>query len=113
MDDAKFESSPMWVAAAHPELHLTVVDGGTAIAPESDQFSFARRGVPSLYFHDRLSHGAEGTDTTDSPTTLDLEQAARIVRLAFHIGFDIADAKRAPEWTLQGRLGFLEHSPDQ
>jgi hypothetical protein len=105
--DAQFATPPNWAATAHPELQLAVVDGGTAVTPTSDHFAFVRRGVPSLYFHNGHD-GHETADASDSPKAIDPDREARILRLAFYVGYDIANAKRTPSWTAAGRRAFLE-----
>ena len=37
-----------WVAAAHPELELTVADGESSFLPRSDHSWFARTAVPAI-----------------------------------------------------------------
>jgi hypothetical protein len=86
--------------ASHPELNL--------VAPEhqgryggSDHYPFARRGVPALFFfsgeHEDLHTAA------DNPDRADAEQAARIVRLAFLTGLEVANATERPTWEENAR----------
>lgn len=87
------------VNRAHPEL------GMTAIAdrwPEerfyfrSDHYNFARKGVPILFFFNGVH--PDYHQVTDSPDKIDSEKEARILRLLYHLGRDIADAPERPKW---------------
>jgi len=115
IDDAHFASPPPWIAAAHPELRLTVINGGTAALPTSDHFPFLQNGVPSLYFHDGPAghERADSADASDTAAAIDTDRAARILRLAFYVGTDIANAKRSPAWTADGRRAYLESAGQQ
>ena len=87
------------VDAAHPELGLTVIDDPW---PEenyyrrSDHFNFARRGVPILFFFNGNHDDYHGPG--DSPDKINAEKEARIVKLLFYLGQEIANAKARPEW---------------
>lgn len=101
---------PTWIAAAHPDLGLTVVEGGTVVSPESDHFPFARRGIPSLYFHrGSLNHDRAAPDSLD---VVNVEAAARVLRLVFYVGREIANADKRPGWTPEGRRQFLAPPPE-
>jgi hypothetical protein len=95
-----------WVVGGHPELGLTVTDGGTAIRSQSDHFAFIRLGVPSLYIHNGTHE--DPRQVTDLPTSIDAAQTARILRLAFYLGQAIADAEQRPRWSPVGRRRFIE-----
>lgn len=106
MRDVELGVSPDWVATAHPELNLRVVDGGTAFSPRSDHFPFVRNSMPSLYFHNGFH--ANGNGAGDEPAKLNAEQEARIVRLVFYVVQEIANAAAPPTWSLEGRKRFLD-----
>jgi Zn-dependent M28 family amino/carboxypeptidase len=97
------KAPPTWVAAVHAELQLTVVNGGPVFSPRYDQFPFTSgpATVPSLNFRSG-SHGNDRAEA-DSVTTVNAEQAARIVRLVFHVGQEIGNADRPPRWNAEGR----------
>ena len=88
------------VLAEHPELRLTPVEH-EGLYPNSDHYPFAQRGVPALFFfsgvHDDL-HTA-----SDNPDRADAEQAARIVRLAFLVGLQVANGTAGPTWDPEAR----------
>jgi hypothetical protein len=66
---------------------------------------FAKRGVPSLYFHKGAHDEAR---PADAPTAIDAEQAARIFRLAFYIGQAIANVEAPPRWSAAGRQELIQ-----
>jgi Zn-dependent M28 family amino/carboxypeptidase len=87
------------VAAAHPELGLKVVDDlwpAENLYGRSDHFSFARRGVPVLFFTSGLH--ADYHAVTDSPEKIDAEKEARILRLVFHLTQEIGNRAERPKW---------------
>jgi hypothetical protein len=90
------------VNAAHPELNMTAIDDRW---PEenfyyrSDHYNFARRGVPILFFFSGTH--ADYHQVTDSPDKLDSEKEARILRLLFYLGQDVANAADRPKWVPQ------------
>jgi hypothetical protein len=94
---------PVWAAAAHPELRLTVVDGGAVLPLRADHVPFARQGVPSLYLYagvpDTGVHGAVRPGP-DMPAALDADGAARVTRLVFYVGHAIANAAQRPRQKL-------------
>jgi len=83
------------VLAEHPELGLVAAEHRGRYGA-SDHFPFAQRGVPALFFfsgeHEDLHTAA------DNPERADAEQAARIVRLAFLVGLEVANAVDRPVW---------------
>ena len=92
------------VDAAHPELGMTVIDDPW---PEenyyrrSDHFNFARRGVPILFFFN--GNHADYHGAGDSPDKINAEKEARIVKLLFYLGQEIANAKARPAWNEESR----------
>ncbi len=87
------------VAAAHPELRMRPIEDPW---PEenfyrrSDHFNFARQGVPVLFFfngtHDDYHR------PSDEVELIDAEKAARIARLMFYLGVEVAERDARPEW---------------
>ncbi|MGE0353181.1 MAG: M28 family peptidase [Gemmatimonadales bacterium] len=97
------------VNAAHPELHMTAIDDRW---PEenfyrrSDHFNFARRGVPILFFFNGVH--ADYHRVTDSPDKINGEKEARILRLLFYLGQEIANAPDRPKWNPQSYKEIVE-----
>jgi hypothetical protein len=88
------------VMEAHPELGFaTLLDlqpGQEAFYYRSDHYSFARRGVPALFFSTGIH--ADYHQVSDEVDRVDADKAARIGRLLLHLGRDIADADSRPHW---------------
>lgn len=87
------------IAAQHPELHLTPIGD---IWPKenfysrSDHYNFARRGVPILFFFSGVH--ADYHQVSDEVSKIDAEKEARIVRLVFYLGLDLATRAARPRW---------------
>lgn len=87
------------VNESHPELRMTAIDD---IWPEerfyfrSDHYNFARKGVPILFFFNGTHPDYHGRD--DEPDRVDSEKAARISRLLFYLGVEVANADERPKW---------------
>ena len=93
------------VAGEHQELRLSPKEH-QGLYPNSDHYPFAQRGVPALFFfsgiHDDLHASADNVDRADS------EQAARIVRLAFRVGLEVANAVERPTWNPAARAQVVQ-----
>jgi hypothetical protein len=83
------------VVREHPELRL-MPTARSGVFQASDHYPFAQRGVPALFFfsgvHNDLHTAADNVDRADPG------QAARITRLAFHTGLEVANALARPTW---------------
>jgi len=86
--------------AEHPELGLTPVEH-EGLYPNSDHYPFAQRGVPALFFFSGVHEDLHSA--SDNPDRADPEQAARIVRLAFLVGLEVANGATAPTWDPEAR----------
>lgn len=87
------------VAAAHPELNMRAIDD---IWPQenfyvrSDHYNFARKGVPILFFFSGTH--ADYHRPGDTVDKIDVEKEARIVKLVFYLGLEVANAAERPKW---------------
>jgi hypothetical protein len=103
-----------FVNDAHAELGMKAIDD---LWPEerfffrSDHYNFARRGVPALFFFNGVH--ADYHEPSDSPEKINSEKAARIARLVFYLGLEIAGNQERPRWNpesyrriVQGRPGL-------
>ena len=87
------------VNARHPELNMTAIDD---IWPEenyysrSDHYNFARKGVPILFFFTGVHEDYH--QVGDEVDKIDTEKTARIGRLLFYLGQEIANAPERPKW---------------
>ena len=87
------------VNRAHPELRMNAIDDRWPeqnFYARSDHYNFARKGVPILFFFNGVH--AEYHRPGDSAEKIDAEKEARIVKLLFFVGQDVANAARRPEW---------------
>lgn len=87
------------VSAAHPELRMAALDDRwpqESFYTRSDHFNFARNGVPVLFFFNGVH--PDYHRASDSPDKVDAEKEARIVRLMYYLGQDIANTTARPRW---------------
>jgi Zn-dependent M28 family amino/carboxypeptidase len=86
-----------------PELGLVVLDDPW---PEegfffrSDHFSFARRGIPAIFFF--AGTHADYHRPSDEVERIDPDKAARVARLVFYTAAAVADDPDPPAWTPEG-----------
>ena len=92
------------IAREHPELSMQVA--GDLWPDEnfffrSDHINFARRGVPILFFFSgpHPDYHRVG-DTVDHS---DVSKAARVTRLMFYLGLEVANAAQRPQWNPDSR----------
>jgi Zn-dependent M28 family amino/carboxypeptidase len=87
------------VNRAHPELGMTAIDD---IWPQenfyrrSDHYNFARKGVPILFFFNGVHEDYH--KPTDHPEKIDADKEARILRLIYFLGLEIANSPAKPKW---------------
>jgi len=92
------------VNEVHPELGMTAIDD---IWPEerfyfrSDHYNFARKGIPVLFFFNGTHEDYHGRD--DEVDRIDAEKAARISRLIFYLGYELASRSERPRWNPESR----------
>jgi hypothetical protein len=97
------------VNAAHPELGMTAIDDRW---PEerfyfrSDHYNFARKGVPILFFFNGVHEDYHRP--SDSPDKIEPEKEARIIRLIFYLGEEIASAPERPKWKPESYKEIVE-----
>ncbi|MDQ3223938.1 MAG: M20/M25/M40 family metallo-hydrolase [Gemmatimonadota bacterium] len=97
------------VNAAHAELGMTAIDDRW---PEerfyfrSDHYNFARKGIPALFFFNGVHEDYH--EVTDSPDKIDSEKEARILRLLFYLGQEVANAPGRPQWNAESYKEIVE-----
>ena len=97
------------VNAAHRELGMTAIDDRW---PEerfyfrSDHYNFARKGVPILFFFNGVHEDYH--QVTDSPEKINSDKEARILRLLFHLGQEVGNAPRRPQWKPESYKEIVE-----
>jgi len=97
------------VNARHPELGMTAIDDRWPqenFYGRSDHFNFARKGVPILFFFNGTH--PDYHQVSDSPEKINYEKMARIVRLLFHLGEEVANAPDRPAWNPESRRRIVE-----
>ncbi len=96
----------------HPELSMHAIDD---IWPEerfyfrSDHYNFARRGVPILFFFTGTHEDYH--QVTDEVERIDADKAARITRLMFHLGLEVANSSERPQWDPESYSQIVEVVP--
>jgi Zn-dependent M28 family amino/carboxypeptidase len=93
------------IASAHPDLGLTVVDDpwpDERFFFRSDHYNFASAGVPAIFLF--AGTHADYHMPSDEADLIDADKIARIARLAFRLGLDIANDPVEPQWTREGLL---------
>ena len=97
------------VNAAHPELRMTAIDDRW---PEerfyfrSDHYNFARKGVPILFFFNGVHEDYH--QLSDAPDKIDAEKEARILKLLYFLGQEIANAPQRPQWKPESQGEIVE-----
>ena len=96
----------------HPELGMTAIDD---LWPEqnfyfrSDHYHFARRGVPVLFFFNGVH--PEYHRPADHVELIDVEKMARIGRLTFLLGLEVANADQRPKWNPESYARIATDAP--
>lgn len=75
----------------------------------SDHFNFARKGVPILFFFNGVHDDYH--QVSDSPDKINADKTARIVRLLFHLGQEIANNPARPRWNPESYEKIVEKKP--
>lgn len=97
------------VGAAHPELGMQPIDD---IWPDerfyfrSDHYNFARQGVPILFFFNGVH--PDYHRPSDHPDKIDADKEARIVKLVFYLGLDVANTTERPKWNPESYRRIVE-----
>jgi Zn-dependent M28 family amino/carboxypeptidase len=97
------------VAHRHPDLGLVVIPDpwpGQRFFFRSDQHSFARRGVPSLFLFSGTHEDYHRPG--DVPERVDAEKTARVARLAFLAGLEVAEGTERPRWNPESHERIVE-----
>jgi hypothetical protein len=87
------------VAAEHPELDMVVIDDqwpNENFYFRSDHYNFARKGVPILFFFNGTH--ADYHRPSDQPEKIEYDKTARLGKLLYYLGLQIANADGRPEW---------------
>jgi len=83
----------------HSELDMTAIDDiwpDQRFYSRSDHYNFARKGVPILFFFNGTHEDYHRA--SDEVEKIDADKAARIVKLMFYLGIEVANAPERPKW---------------
>jgi hypothetical protein len=67
----------------------------------SDQFAFVQEEIPGIFFFSGLHQNLHRP--SDELEAVDCEKAARVARLMFYLGYEVAQADERPQWTEAGK----------
>lgn len=95
---------PAFVAAAHPELGVTIVDKGTPAPPGAAAAAFVRNYLPGIALH----LPAADTLSAEALAPVEGERAVRLFRYLFYLGYELANAEKSPQWSEEGRRALLQ-----
>jgi hypothetical protein len=101
------------IGAEHPELDMAPIDDrwpGESFYTRSDHFNFARRGVPVLFFFTGVHDDYH--QATDEIRKIDGGKSARIARLVFFLGNEVANMDEPPLWYDDSYDQFVSDPPD-
>jgi hypothetical protein len=93
VEGSKLADMVQRIAAAHPELRLTITIKGDDSG--SDQVSFKKFGIPWIYPY--TGEHPDYHQPSDSPEKIHTDAEARILRLTFYMAQDVANADQRPK----------------
>lgn len=97
------------VAEEHSDLRLTVIDDPwpkERFYFRSDHYNFARKGVPILFFFSGTHEDYHRP--SDEPDKLKYEKMARIGRLIYYLGMEVANDPERPTWDAEAYRQVVE-----
>ena len=93
----------------HPEVGVTIMENRWPQIPlfqMSDHFAFVREEIPGIFFFSGLHENLHRP--SDQLEKVDCDKAARVARLMFYLGYDVAQSDQRPQWTEAGREMLAE-----
>ncbi|MFQ5746747.1 MAG: M28 family peptidase [Gemmatimonadota bacterium] len=99
------------IASEHPELDMVPIDDRWPeenFYSRSDHFNFARKGVPILFFFSGVHEDYHRPG--DEPSKILYDKTARIGRLVFLLGLEVANADERPSWDPEAYKRVVESS---
>jgi hypothetical protein len=97
-----------YVNAQHPELGMTAIDDlwpTERFYMRSDHYRFARRGIPILFFFNGIH--PDYHEPSDEVGKIDADKTARIGRLIFYLGLEVANRTARPVWDPASRRAIV------
>jgi hypothetical protein len=92
------------VIGDHPEMGISIQEDKWPQMPlfhMSDQWAFVQEGIPGIFFFSGLHENLH--QPSDEPDQVNCDKAARVARLMFYLGNEVAQADDRPQWTEAGR----------
>ncbi len=92
------------VVESHPEVGIDLMENRWPQIPlfqMSDHFAFVAEGIPGIFFFSGLHEDLHRP--SDELERADTDKAARVARLMFFLGCEVAQADERPQWTESGR----------
>ena len=92
------------VVAAHPEVGISIMEDEWPQMPlfrMSDQYAFVQKGIPGIFFFSGLHENLHRP--SDELEKVDCDKAARVARLIFYLGYEVAQDDERVQWTEAGR----------
>ncbi len=95
------------ITRAHPEVGMRLVNDpwNGVYFTRSDQYSFARLGVPSIFFFNGTH--ADVHTARDAVSLLNADAAARSLRMIFYVAHDVASTAKRPTWDPAARARWV------
>ena len=96
------------VNAQHPELRMTAIDDlwpAERFYMRSDHYRFARRGIPILFFFNGTH--PDYHEPSDEVDKIDADKTARVGRLVFYVGLEVANRTARPAWEPASREAIV------
>ena len=88
----------------HPEVGISIMEDEWPQMPlfrMSDQFAFVQEGIPGIFFFSGLHPDLHRP--SDELEKVDCDKAARVARLMFYLGYEVAQDDERPQWADAGR----------
>jgi Zn-dependent M28 family amino/carboxypeptidase len=95
------------ISRAHPEVGMRLVNDpwNGAYFTRSDQYSFARVGVPSIFFFNGTH--ADVHTARDEVGLMNADAAARALRMILYVAHDVASTAKRPTWDPAARARWV------
>jgi len=97
------------ILETHPELGLSVMESRWPQYPlfrMSDHHAFVQAGIPGIFFFSGIHPDLHRP--SDHLERADCDKAARVARLMFYLGYEVAQAHGKPRWTAAGEEMLAE-----
>lgn len=97
------------VIQEHPEIRISILEDEWPQMPlfrMSDHYAFVQEGIPGIFFFSGLHENLH--QPGDHLEAINCDKAARVARLIFYLGYEVAQAEERVQWTEAGRQMLAE-----